>query len=66
MKAVILSEAESFCKEHNFNAVGLETLRSMAVEDDSKGRDVAFREGFSRCHDAVIKAMNKAKPEDRT
>ena len=62
MKVVILTEVEKFCKEHNFQMVGLQTLREMAVDDDSKGRDKAHKQGYAEAHDAVVQALARSKP----
>ena len=62
MKVVILSEVEQFCDEHNFPSVGLEFLRSIAIEKDDDGLAIAYKAGFALCNQAVIEAMAEARP----
>lgn len=62
MKIIILSEVEQFCRDHNFNMIGLETLRSLAIEPDENGIQIAYKAGYGKCCEAVIVAMSEAKP----
>ena len=62
MKVVILSEVEQFCSEHNFQMVGLDRLRDMAIDDDTAGRDRAFKEGYAKAHKAITETLAKEKP----
>lgn len=61
MKVVLLSEIERYCKEHNYRCVGLDTLRTLAIENDDKGLGIAYDAGFAECNQACIEAMHKAK-----
>ena len=62
MKVVILSEVEQFCSEHNFQMVGLDRLRDMAIDDDTTGRDRAFKEGYAKAHKVITETLAKEKP----
>ena len=62
MKIIILSEVENFCREHNFQMVGLETLKAMAVDADENGLQIAYKAGYGKCCNAVIEAMAEARP----
>jgi len=62
MKVIILSEAEDFCEEHNFQTIGIDTLREMAVEADDDGISIAYKAGYGKCCNTVIEAMAEARP----
>jgi hypothetical protein len=62
MKVIILSEAEDFCREHNFQMIGIQTLREMAIEKDDDGIAIAYKAGYAHCNQAVIKAMAEERP----
>lgn len=62
MKVIILSDAEKFCKDHNLNSIGIDTLRSMAISNDEKGLNIAYSAGYGKCSTAVIEAMAGNRP----
>ena len=62
MKVIILSDVEQFCKDHNFQTVGIETLKAMAVDADENGLQIAYKAGYGKCCNAVIEAMAEARP----
>lgn len=62
MEVIILSDAEKFCKDHNLNSIGIETLRSMAVSSDEHGLSIAYKAGYGKCSNAVIEAMAENRP----
>jgi len=62
MKVVILSEAEQFCKDHNYQTIGIQTLRDMAVEKNDDGMAIAYKAGYALCNQTVIEAMAEARP----
>ena len=62
MKVIILSEIEEFCREHNFQTVGIEMLRQMAVDQDDGGIQIAYKAGYGKCSTTVIEAMAKERP----
>jgi len=61
VKAVILSDIEEFCRDHNVKSISLEMLRSMAVDNTEKGQNLSYQAGFACCNQAVIRAMSEAK-----
>lgn len=62
MKVIVLKEVEDFCSEHNFQTISLKYLREIAVEENRVGLDTAYRAGYGKCSDVVIKAMHDNKP----
>ena len=62
MKVIILDDVEVFCAEHNFNTVGLDRLREMAIQTDKIGLNKAYMAGYGKCSDVVIHAMHDNKP----
>lgn len=62
MKVIILSEVEQFCRDHNFQTIGIETLREMSVDADDDGISIAYKAGYGKCCTAVIEAMAEARP----
>ncbi len=62
MKIIILSEAEQFCADHNFQTISLKQLRDMAVDADESGLAIAYKAGYGKCCNAVIEAMAEARP----
>ena len=62
MKVVILSEAEQFCEDHNYQTIGIQTLRDMAIDMDDDGLAIAYKAGYALCNQTVIEAMAGARP----
>ena len=62
MKVIILSDIESFCREHNFQTISLKTLREMAIDDDDDGKAKAYKEGYAHAHQVITETLAKEKP----
>lgn len=62
MKIIILSEVEQFCREHNFQTVGLERLRQMARETKPSGTEVEFKAGYGQCLNDLIMFIREKRP----
>ena len=64
MKVIILDEVIEFCREHNFQSVGLLQLESMAINESRVGLDKAYMAGYGKCNQAVIEAMAANRPKE--
>ena len=62
MKVIILSEAEDYCEEHNFQTISLKQLRDMAREDKPSGLEIEFKAGYGQCLNDLIKFVREKRP----
>ena len=62
VKIIILFEVEDFCKEHNFNMIGLERLRQLARDTKPSGTEVEFKAGYGQCLNDLITFIRSKRP----
>ena len=62
MKIIILSEVEDFCKEHNFNMIGLERLRQLARDTKPSGTEIEFKSGYAQCLNDLLTFIREKRP----
>lgn len=63
MKVIILDEVVKFCKDHNFQSVGLDQLKDMAIPNTQKGQTIAYCAGYAKATQDAIEAWAAKRPE---
>ena len=63
MKVIILDEVVKFCKDHNFQSIGLAQLKDMAIENNQKGQKISYCAGYAKATQDAIEAWAKHRPE---
>lgn len=63
MKVIILDEVIQFCRDHNFQSVGLDQLKDMAVQNTQKGQTIAYCAGYAKATQDAIEAWAAKRPE---
>ena len=63
MKVIILDEVIRFCHDHNFQSIGLDQLKDMAVQNTQKGQTIAYCAGYAKATQDAIEAWAAKRPE---
>ena len=63
MKVVILDEVLRFAREHNFQSIGVEQLKDMAIPNTQKGQTIAYCAGYAKATQDAIEAWAAKRPE---
>ena len=63
MKVIILDDVIRFCQDHNFQSVGLDQLKNMAVQNTQKGQTIAYCAGYAKATQDAIEAWAAKRPE---
>lgn len=63
MKVVILDEVLRFAKEHNFQSIGLDQLKDMAISNTQQGQLIAYCAGYAKATQDAIEAWAAKRPE---
>ena len=63
MKVVILDDVIRFCRDHNFQSVGLDQLKDMAIPNTQNGQTIAYCAGYAKATQDAIEAWAAKRPE---
>ena len=63
MKVIILDEVIRFCSDHNFQSVGLDQLKDMAIPNNQQGQLIAYCAGYAKATQDAIEAWAAKRPE---
>ena len=63
MKVIILDEVIRFCREHNFQSVGLDQLKDMAITNNQQGQLIAYCAGYAKATQDAIETWAAKRPE---